>query len=55
MSMEVDRDREALRAEILAADEAREIVADTTTSEEMQTLPKKKRNIRSTRSRYVKF
>ena len=50
--MEVDRDREALRAEVLAADEAREV--STTTSEEVQILPKKKRNIRSTRSRYVK-
>ncbi len=36
--MEVDRDREALRAEILAVDEAREVVVATTTSEEMKTM-----------------
>ena len=56
--MEVDMDREALRAEVLAADaadEAREVAAATRTSEEVQTLPKKKRNIRYTRSRYVIF
>ncbi len=54
--MGVDRDREALRAEVLAANEAREVTTDaTTTSEKVQTLPKKKRNIRSTRSKYVKF
>jgi len=53
--VEVDRDREALRAEVLAVDEAREVAVATTTSEEVQTLPKTKRNIRSTRSRYVKF
>jgi len=53
--MEVDRDREALRAEVLAADEAREVADATTTSEEVQTLQKKKRNIRFTRSMYVKF
>ena len=39
--MEVDSDREALRAEVLAADEAREVATATTTSEEVQTLPKK--------------
>ena len=50
--MEVDTDREALRAEALAVDEAHEVA--TTTSEEVQTLPKKKRNIRSTRRKYVK-
>ena len=53
--MEVDRDREALRAEVLAADDARDVAAATTTSEEVQTLPKKKRNIRFTRSMYVQF
>ena len=46
--MEIDMDREALRAEILAADEAREVAPASTTSEEVQTLPKTKRNIRST-------
>ena len=39
--MDLDRDREALRAETLAADETREVVAATTTSEEVQTLPKR--------------
>ncbi len=53
--MEVDRDRDALRAEVLAVDEAREVADATTTSEEVQTLPKKKRNIRFTRSMHVKF
>jgi hypothetical protein len=53
--MEVDRDREALRAEVLAVDEAREVTDATTASEEVQTLQKKKRNIRFTRSMYVKF
>ena len=51
--MEVDRDREALRAELFAVDEAREVAAATMTSEEVQTLPKKKRNIRFTRSKQV--
>jgi len=51
--MDLDRDREALRAEtpiaeeVLAANEAREVATPTTT------LTKKKRNVRSTR-RYVK-
>ena len=51
--MDLDRDREAQRAEapnveeVLATNEAREVAAPTTT------LAKKKRNVRSTR-RYVK-
>jgi hypothetical protein len=53
--MEVDMDGEALRVEVIAADEAREVAGDTTTSEEVPTLPKRKRIIWSTRSRYVEL
>jgi hypothetical protein len=44
--MDLDKDREALHAEVLEVEEASEAPAPTTT------LPKKKRNIRSTRNRY---
>ena len=37
--MEVDMDREALRAEVLAVDGAREEAPATKISEEVQTLP----------------